>query len=238
MKVTLIDSTHNPVEKLIFTKNTRLNMSADNFEKVMKMPHEDKMQELNYMVNTIKSSWEFVNYTFSIEGVSRAFTHQLVRNRQGSYAQQTMRILDVSGFDYVTGPTIENNENPAVAEAYHDLMATINATYQEFIELGVAIEDARGILPTNICTNIIAQYNLRTLSEIVASRSSPRTQGEYREVLNGMAEAILEVHPWADIFLRDNKVIAAQKLDSLIQSDYEGTEQYLHYIKLVDILRK
>lgn len=235
MKVTLINSTQNADEVLAFTKNTRLKMSADNMLSVAEMSPEVMLEELEYISNTIKSSWEFVDFTFMIEGVTRAFTHQFVRNRQGSYAQQTMRVLDVSGFDYLTGPTIVTDEQ---MELYHGTMATIQAAYDELIASGVAIEDARGLLPTNIHTNIVAKFNLRTLSDMMISRSSPRTQGEFRDVIELMYQAVVAEYPWLELFLRDKKHDAAKKLDSLIQSDYEGTDMYLHYIKLVDILRK
>ena len=234
MKVTLIDFNKNAVEKLIFCKNTRLQMSASNMQDVMDMSIEEKMYELEYIANTIKSSWEFLDFTFMIEGVSRAFTHQFVRNRQGSYAQQTMRILDVSGFDYITGPSIET---PEQMELYHGTMATIAAAYDELIESGVKIEDARGILPTNICTNIVVKYNLRTLSDMMGSRASSRTQGEFRDVIDAMYEAVIAELPWLHMFLRNKKTMAANQLESIILSDYEGSENCTPYIKLIDILR-
>jgi len=235
MKVTLIDSTENPVEKLIFTKGTRLNMSASRMEDIENMTTEEKKAEIMYMINTIKSSWEFVNFTFMIEGVSRAFTHQFVRNRQGSYAQQTMRILDVSGFDYVTGPGIKTEYQK---DLYKDAMESIQASYNDLISSGVPIEDARGILPTNICTNIVAQFNLRTLSDMFISRSSSRTQGEFRDVIEAMYQAIVTAHPWAELFLRDNKFAAAKSLESTIHDRFDGTDQLIPLIKLLDVLRK
>jgi thymidylate synthase (FAD) len=234
MKVTLIDYNQHAVEKLIFCKNTRLQMSASNMEEIENMSYEDKLEALEYIANTIKSSWEFLDFTFMIEGVSRAFTHQFVRNRMGSYAQQTMRILDVSGFDYITGPSIQTEEQ---MELYHGTMATIAAAYDELIEQGVKIEDARGILPTNICTNIVVKYNLRTLSDMMASRSSSRTQGEFRLVIDAMYEAVIAVMPWLHMFLRDKKTQAANRLEKVILGEFGGCHECTDYIKLIDILR-
>lgn len=236
MKVTLIDHTYGAVDKLIFTKNTRLKMSPDFIETIQDMTMEEKTRELEYMVNTIRSSWEFVSYTFMIEGVSRAFTHQFVRNRQGSYAQQTMRILDVSGFDYVTGPTIL--QDPGALQVYQEIMGDIQDAYDELIEMGVKIEDARGVLPTNICTNICVQYNLRTLAELVTSRSSPRTQGEFREVLDAMYYAVVDAHPWAAMFLKDQKHGACEFLQQFIDDTGVEGELCTDLIKKLDILRK
>ena len=109
MKVTIVGHTHNAAELMIMSKNTRLEMSADLMDNINMMSDDEKKAHLDYMVNTIKSSWEFFDITFLIEGVSRAFTHQFVRNRQGTYAQQTMRILPMTKFKYITGPSIKNN---------------------------------------------------------------------------------------------------------------------------------
>ena len=231
MKVTLINYTHDAIETLLFTKSTRLNMSPTLFDDICVMSCEKKMEELQYMARTIPSSWEFVDYTFLIQDVTRAFTHQLVRNRHGSYAQQTMRILNVDGFTYETGPSVVCGAKTL----YDEQMASIQDCYNQLIESGVAIEDARGVLPTNIHTNIVAKFNLRTMAEIVSKRSSPRTQGEYRDVLEGMYQAIIEVHPWAEMFLKDRKVEAAAALDKFIKE--KAGEDILDVLKNVDILR-
>jgi thymidylate synthase ThyX len=80
-------------------------------------------------------------------------------------------------------------------------MKQINKSYQILRRKGVAAEDARGVLPTNIYTNIVAKFSLRTLHEMAKSRLSPRAQGEYQEVFKLMVKAVVEVHPWAEPFL-------------------------------------
>lgn len=234
MKVTLINFTAQAEAVLAFTKQTRLKMSVDGFKQVEDMDHQELMKELDYMSNTIPSSWEFVDYTFMIEDVTRAFTHQFVRTREASYAQQTMRVLDKDGWTYGIGPTVEASEE--AMRIYCDCMADIDLAYRQLIKLGVAIEDARGVLPTNIHTNIVAKFNLRRLAELIAKRSSPRTQAEYREVLDKMKEAVLKVHPWADKFLNSRKAEAAAKLDRFIMS--QGVDNEMDLVKAVDVLRK
>lgn len=234
MKVTLIAHTTNPIDTLIFTKNTRLEMSASQLERIIAMSPEEKMEQLDYMVNTIKSSWEFFDMTFSIEGVSRAFTHQFVRNRTGSYAQQTMRILDMDGFDYITGPSIISSGQK---EKYDQYMKIINDMYTDLIDNGAAIEDARGVLPTNISTNITAKFNLRSLSDMMASRASSRTQNEYRQVMDAIYECAVEAFPWTADFLRDGKTYALNSLESHIRSSFEGTDKLNYLIKLIDQVR-
>lgn len=197
MNVSLVSTTPHAAELLIFTKSTRLTMSPGLFEEIKSWPDDKKMAELQYMANTIPSSWEFVDYVFMIEGVSRAFTHQFVRTRNASYAQQTMRVLNMCDFEYVY--TERNDEH--AREEIKFCMGVVKDTYRRLIESGQPAEDARGILPTNIATNIVAKFNLRTLSELAKSRTGGRTQNEYQRVMQAMVEAVVAVHPWAEMFL-------------------------------------
>lgn len=196
MKVTLIDYTKDAREILIFSKKTRLNMSASAFGDIMLLPEEEKERELKYVFGTIRSSLEFVDYTIMIEGVTRAFTHQLVRHRAGvSFAQQSMRTADVSDFEYLATGSCKGNI------LYHSTMKKISETYKSLIEVGVKPEDARGILPTNILTNILMKINLRALSDMMSSRLCSRAQGEFRDVMSEIRSEVVSVHRWADSLL-------------------------------------
>lgn len=244
MKISMIDytgaGTPDPASYaanvLIFTKSTRLQMSPKLMTDIQQMSFEEKLTELEYMANTIPSSWEFCNYTFLIEGVTRAFTHQLVRTRTASFAQQTMRVLNVDGWDYGTGPSVEGDN--ALRCGYEDTMKEISEMYEWLIDKGAKIEDARGILPTNIHTNIVMGCNLRTLTETIRKRSSPRTQGEYREFLTKLKEAIIHVHPWTVLFFDRSFEKASQELDGEIQALNISAEDKIKMIKLVDQMRK
>ena len=199
MKVKLVSYTSDAVNLLLFTKNTRLMNDDDAYDKISQWDEDKKKAELDYMLNTIRSSWEFIDYVFDVRDVTRGFTHQFVRTRQASYAQQSQRTVDMQGFSYYTPEKIYVDETANVI--YDDAMKMINDKYQELRELGIAAEDARGILPTNIHTNIVAKFNLRTLSEMAKSRLSPRAQGEYQNVFKLMGKEVVNVHPWAEPFL-------------------------------------
>lgn len=198
MKVTLINYTPNAAALLVFTKQARLGLTPARLDEIREWDSDRLLSELKYMADTIPSSWEFVDYVFCVEGVSRAYTHQQVRTRTGSYAQQSLRVVNKSDFGYVFP------RRPIPGAASRTIEATlriIKLAYAKLIELGVEVEDARGILPTNIETNIVCKFNLRTLAELAASRTGGRTQSEYIDVVNAMLDAVLHVHPWADVFL-------------------------------------
>lgn len=197
MKVSLINYTPNADRLLVFSRHTRLDMTPDSFDEVMKMSQEQIDKELSAVFGTIASSWEFVNYVFLITDVTRAFTHQFVRHRHGSYAQQSMRTVNMSEvFDYVsTGKCKDDSE---ISIAYAKGMQDIKDSYIAMIKKGAKVEDARGILPTNITTNIMAMFNLRSLSEIIGERQCIRVQGEFREVVDKMKQEVVAVHPWTE----------------------------------------
>lgn len=237
MKVTLLSYTPDAAELLLFTKSTRLNLSPGLMEQIRAWTPEKKAQELSYVAQTIPSSWEFVDFTFLIEGVSRAFTHQFVRTRNGSYAQQTLRVLDASNYDYVL--TERNKADPVQMSVISKTNTYIQRAYKTLIDSGVAPEDARGILPTNISTNIIAKFNLRTLSELCKSRTGGRTQQEYQGVVGAMADAVLAVYPWAQEFLFPQGRDKFDAIEAFANEQFGGdllTKGKL--LKIVDAMRK
>ena len=190
MNVSLLSHTPDALNLLLRTKNTRLKFDSDpnTWSDVQRAEH------LAYMRDTIKSSWEFVDYIFQIDGVTRAFTHQLVRTRTGSYAQESQRTVDVRDNDVLPPDT----EPDAWANAVQQVMGA----YSSMIEAGVPAQDARGILPTNITTSIIAKFTLSTLSDMARVRLCVRTPGEYQQVFRAMRSAVLAVHPWAEDFIQ------------------------------------
>lgn len=201
MKVELIDYNPDALALLIFTKQTRL-QGVQSIEDVKAWPMEKQLEELAYMRDTIKSSWEFSNYAFNITGVTRAFTHQLVRTRQASYAQESMRSIDASDHEWlntVKGDMFEGDFESNMFDA--SCQGSINQ-YSNMLNRGVPPQDARGVLPTNILTSIIMGANLRTLHEMGNIRLCTRTQGEYQNVFKAMKAAVVAVHPWADDFIQ------------------------------------
>jgi thymidylate synthase ThyX len=242
MRVTLLDYTGAPnpwraADLLIFTKNTRLKMAPDGLIDIMGWPIDKKMEELTYAANTIRSSWEMVDYMFLMEDVTRAFTHQLVRTRHGSYAQQTMQILKVDA------TSVEPPRSP-VPDQWHKAVGYIAQSYEIMLANGATVEQARGILPTNIRTNIVCKFNLRTLVEIFDQRISPRNLGEYREVAEAMRAAVLEAHPWAKVFLEQSRDQHLRQLDEVLKTLRDNAlgpatrTTITNAMKLVDQIRR
>jgi thymidylate synthase ThyX len=117
-------------------------------------------------------------------------------------------------------------------------MGAIDSVYSQLIKSGAAIEDARGVLPTNIHTNIVAKFDLRVMADMLRKRASSRTQGEYRDVLEGMKAEIMRVHPWASLFLSRSADASAQELEKEVLALEIPQEKKTEIVKLIDQMRQ
>jgi thymidylate synthase (FAD) len=142
---------------------------------------------------------EFCDFTFHVEGISRALSHQLVRHRLASYAQRSQRYCEENGFEYVIPNSIKSNKD--AFEEYVELMYTITDTYGVLLELGIPAEDARMVLP-NACTTVIEiKMNLRTLIHFMNERLCTCAQWEIRELARLMKKCIVERYPQFEEYL-------------------------------------
>lgn len=220
---------------LAYTKNTRLEQSVSSFEGYQKLDEQKLADELVYISKTIRSSWEFVDYVFQITGVSRAFTHQLVRTRSGvSFAQQAQRVVDMSGFEAVLPETIALNDQ--AASVWQMCMADIKYAYEKLRSFGIAAQDARGVLPTNVCTNIIMKINLRALADLLGKRKNLRAQGEYADVARLMEARVLALHPWTRPFLDPDR-LHTPRLDEMLK-DALGSASPIDKPKINEALKE
>jgi len=133
------------------------------------------------------STLEHASYTFAIDGVSRAMTHQLVRHRLASYNQQSQRYVT-----YADEPTFvvppEVVADPVAKAAFDDACAASFAAYRALLDAGVAAEDARYLLPNAMETKIVVTMNVRELLHFFELRCCKRAQWEIREVALAMLE--------------------------------------------------
>src|SRR5512143_2469173 len=75
---------------------------------------------------------EHVSFTFGIEGISRACSHQLVRHRVASYSQQSQRYVRETEFDYVIPETIKADK--ALTKSFEKYMRQAQKAYDEIME--------------------------------------------------------------------------------------------------------
>ncbi|HAM16841.1 MAG TPA: FAD-dependent thymidylate synthase, partial [Eggerthellaceae bacterium] len=121
------------------------------------------------------STLEHASYTFAIDGVSRALTHQLVRHRLASFNQQSQRYVKFAeGLDVVKPASIA--ENDEASHLFDEMISKTIETYQAFLEAGIPAEDARYILPNAAETKIVVTMNIRELLHFFNLRCCNRAQ--------------------------------------------------------------
>ena len=127
---------------------------------------------------------EHASFTFGIEGISRATSHQLVRHRLASYSQQSQRYVAASEPEYVVPPSIAKDE--ARKKKFDSEVRRIYRSYARLLEEGIPAEDARYLLPNAAHTKIIVTMNARELIHFFGLRCCERAQWEIRDMATEM----------------------------------------------------
>jgi thymidylate synthase (FAD) len=192
MKVTLLANTPEP-EKLIAAA-ARLCYSDKEVSEIMENFTEEKIDKfINKLISLgHESPLEHVSFTFGVEGISRACSHQLVRHRIASYSQKSQRYVSEYSFDYVIPPEIENS---IYKSEYERMMSTIQDFYNDLRAMGLEPEDARMVLPNACTTSIIVTMNVRSLLNFFKHRDCKRAQWEIREMAQQMMEVCQVIAP-------------------------------------------
>ena len=163
---------------------------------------EEKIEDIEKQTDFVRkivasgheSPLEHVKFTFAVEGVSRALTHQLVRHRLASYSQQSQRYVNESNFDYVIPPAIRSD--PKLLSKFEDCMKDSQSHYNDLVsalkEKGRADEraneDARFVLPQAAETKIVVTMNCRELIHFFKQRCCSRAQWEIKRLADIMLE--------------------------------------------------
>lgn len=217
LSVTLIQHTPEP-EKLVAAAAKLCYSKAGAGEIMEDLTDENVERFLNRLMDMGHASpIEHASFTFAIEGVSRALTHQLVRHRMASYSQKSQRYVSEGQFNYVIPPEIkalpdgekvfvEGMEN---AQKTYDILAEklIEKYTKDLVASGIpekqavmaaekqGIEDARFVLPNACETKIVATMNTRELLHFLNQRCCNRAQWEIRELATQMLKECKKVAP-------------------------------------------
>ncbi|MFB0543605.1 MAG: FAD-dependent thymidylate synthase [Candidatus Bathyarchaeia archaeon] len=136
-----------------------------------------------------------VSFTFSIEGISRACSHQLVRHRMASYSQQSQRFVEVRSLErHVVVPEMVTRSEEAY-KRFQRLVEESQNAYRDLVDLGVPREDARFVLPNTTETNLLLTMDGRFLLHFFGLRCCNRSQWEIRALADAMLREVLKVAP-------------------------------------------
>lgn len=216
-KVTLLAHTPNP--EAIVAAAAKLCYSPSTIDTIKEGLTPEKTAAFVEMLSEIghESPIEHVTFTFGVEGISRACSHQLVRHRIASYSQKSQRYVSEDSFEYIIPPEVEKipeakaefiRQMEAIDAGYKHLAEMLTALHKEtFMAEGAdektalqkakkkAFEDARFLLPNACETKIVVTMNARSLMNFFRHRCCNRAQWEIKDVADQMLKLVLEVAP-------------------------------------------
>jgi thymidylate synthase (FAD) len=164
---------------------------------------------------------EHSGFTVAITGVSRSFSHELVRHRHLSFSQLSQRFVDEASAGFVVPPLFRDDpEATAVLREFHE--ACLGA-YRRLLEIAErklaeqpglsrtarrkrAREAARCVLPNMTETQIVVTGNHRAWREFLLKRASPHADAEMREVAMRIFEIARSIAPgiYQDLRVRED----------------------------------
>jgi thymidylate synthase (FAD) len=133
---------------------------------------------------TVKELLPHMGYTFAVEKISRACSHQLVRHRMASFSQQSQRYITVKRLSgrAVMPPSVGAAGEPVFLE----LVEKAGQAYKRLVDQGVPKEDARFVLPNAAETSLLMTIDGRSLFHFFGLRCCNRTQWEIRALADAM----------------------------------------------------
>ena len=201
-----VDVPSEPAEDLIEFAGRNCYQSFDK-------PNEKTRKNKDYIQNIIKqkhfSVLEHASASFYITGVSRAFTHELIRHRHLSFSQLSQRYVDESDLNLVLPPLLRDFlEEHGNQEAVQAFAYSMEAAYAEEYQATVTLlsektdasrkqvrEAARAFLPNMTETRIVVTGNFRAWREFLEKRLSPAADAEMQEVARLILDALMYIAP-------------------------------------------
>lgn len=175
-------------------------------------PNTATYEDTDYLHRTLEQQghWsvaEHATATLLFEGVSRSFTHELIRHRHLSYSQISQRFVDEGYANMVLPPAIRGLENEEMKmkalNEIEELAETAQGIYTFLVEKLMsqglprkqAREAARCVLPNMIETRIVVTGNLRAWKEVIERRTAPDADAEMQEVMGFAKDQLGYVAP-------------------------------------------
>ena len=192
MKISLLSSTPDPVGLIAdaarITHGKTQSHQSDRY-------YLDLLYQIGHF-----SVFEHVSFTFVIEDISRACSHQLVRFRVGvSFTQRSQRYTNEENFTYTIPPTIQKNE--AANSLFLQKIADLQQTYIDLTGMGIPKEDARFLLPNATNTSLFMTMNYRELIHAMELRLCMKSQWEIRHLFWRIRSIIQHTYPELALYL-------------------------------------
>ena len=133
MKVKILS--HTPEPEKVISMAAKLCYSAVGVDQIEENLTPESIDKFLNMLISIghESPLEHVSFTFAVEGISRACSHQIVRHRIASYSQQSQRYVKLNQFEYIIPHHI--NEIDEARELFIETMKKDQEAYDKLVEI-------------------------------------------------------------------------------------------------------
>lgn len=227
--VDLISANNDPLGQLAFLGKAYQGIFPKSLEEIS---DEDRIYYLkDGEKNILGMPSEAIMFHFVVRNVTRSFTHQLVRTRHASYAQESLRFAVKEDFPCALPPVLMGSRSRferatkfaqqmgwekdgyVTPEYWRKAVDVINTgrsdldrwrdefddhndatahQYLKWVEEGWPAEDARGVLPHWILTQVNMAIPLRSLMQMAGQRLCTQAQFEHRMVWDGIIRSLRE----------------------------------------------
>jgi thymidylate synthase (FAD) len=176
---------------------------------------DDSAVKFCTMLNSKQHESVFEHVTATVRFIAnRGFTHELVRHRLASYSQESTRYCNYGkkGVRFIIPSWIDlpegeyGNGIPApkqyTAEEMYwlDSMHKAEFNYNKLLELGQSPQQARGVLPIDLKTEIIMTANIREWKHVFKLRCSGKAHPQMQELMRPLYE---EFNQWFPEYYAD-----------------------------------
>lgn len=218
VKVMMLTATPDPLGAVAAMSKMYKGEVVRSMDDVTVVERREYLREI--LKTKLKAPLEAVKMHFMVEGVTRSFTHQMVRQRTAVYAQESLRfaVKEDMAEGVALPPSLmgtharepgemtHKGTDQEMREVWDETVAVIGDAYNQLVNMGMPAEDARGLLPHNVTTRLNYVTDLRALQDHGGNRLCTQAQFEWRMYWVRLLEAMRgycserEVHVCSDPF--------------------------------------
>ena len=134
----------------------------------------------------------------------RGVSHEIVRHRIGSYTQESTRYCNYAkdngwSLQFIA-PQFADDADNTKKRIWISQMMDAEYAYRRLINLGASPQEARGVLPTSLKTEIIVTYNLRQWRHFIKLRTGVRAHPQMQTVAR---KCLLILRQWVPVVFED-----------------------------------
>lgn len=169
------------------------------------------------------STLEHINYTFDIDGISRACLQELARHRMQSLSVKSTRYTlkelkkaeehELEPFLVKTGDTKVDTTNKL----------NLNCV-REALKEGVSNDVAKYMLPEAYKTSLVSTMNMRALQNFLKLRTNKAALWEIRELAHAMFKVLPDSHKFMlEEFVAESEVVPVEDKPQQLEFDFEAS---------------